>query len=277
MIFLNTGIAVLIVCAAYLLALARIYPAKNVSPRLFCDYAHRGLHNEVCPENSLAAFLNAAEQGFGIELDVQLSKDGEVFVFHDYSLARMTGIQKKLCELTVGELEKLRLLNTGEKIPRLSEVLSAIDGQVPLLIELKGESLDTSLCKPVAALLENYRGDYCLESFNPYLLGRMKRYLPKAFRGVLYTNLCREKKFTFKNMILSSMAANIIAKPNFIAYNHNDRNSLPVKIAGLYGVQKFSWTLKDKFEYSAARNKGEYAIFEGFLPPKAQIQTDTEV
>ncbi len=262
-------LAILIAFAAiYFLVFVRVGPQKNVDSRLLCDYAHRGLHNENCPENSLSAFVHAVKQGFGIELDVQLSKDGEIFVFHDYLLKRMTGVAKRLSELTAAELDKIKLIGTNEKIPRLRDVLHVVDGKVPLLIELKGESLDTSLCKPLAKLLERYKGAYCLESFNPCLIGKMKKLLPDCFCGLLYTNLCREKKSLSPiSMILSSMSANIIARPDFIAYKHDYRKSLAVKITTkLYNAKKFSWTLKTKAEYAAAKQNGEFAIFEGFLP-----------
>ena len=129
--------AVLLV-ALYLLVLIR--PPKKTKPTevLLCDYAHRGLHKEGVPENSLAAFEDACRAGFGIELDVQLSHDGEVMVFHDYTLIRMTGCDKKLCELDAKELMTLTLAGTDQTIPTLKQVLALVDGRVPLLVELKG-------------------------------------------------------------------------------------------------------------------------------------------
>ena len=139
--------------------------SKMLAPFTAARYAHRGLHNETRAENSMSAFRAAVEAGYGIELDVQLSKDGVVTVFHDYSLLRMTGVDKKLNELDFSQLKTLSLDNTEEKIPSLKEVLSLIDGKVPLLVELKGETTDTSLCKKTAELLKEYYGEYCIESF----------------------------------------------------------------------------------------------------------------
>ena len=101
---------------------------------LSCDFAHRGLWSESVPENSLAAFTLAAKAGYGIELDIQLSKDGRIVVFHDYDLKRMCGVDRKLADMTLEELKACRLRGTSEQIPTLVEVLQLIDGKVPLLI-----------------------------------------------------------------------------------------------------------------------------------------------
>ena len=170
--------ALVLLSLVYLFVIIRPRAKKCENKALLCDYAHRGLHGETVPENSLLAFDLAAKEEYGIELDVQLSADGEVMVFHDYRLARMTGCEKKLCELTAAELSGLRLKGTDEKIPTFREVLALVDGRVPLLVELKGESTDTSLCPKVAELLREYGGAYCIESFNPLLLGKMRKQLP---------------------------------------------------------------------------------------------------
>ncbi len=252
----------IIIFLIYILFLVR--PYKSVPDKvLLCDYAHRGLHGKGIPENSLFAFEAASSKGFGIELDVQLSKDGEVLVFHDSSLKRMTGLDKKLCDLTLKELKELRLKDTQEKIPTLKEVLELVNGRVPILVELKGENFDLALCDKVAEILKAYKGPYCLESFNPFLIGRMGELLPHSFRGLLYTNYLRGPKVTFIKLLGAIMALNFIAKPNFISYNKLDRNSLPVKITtGLYKAYKFVWTVVGRKEISTAKEKGEYPIFE---------------
>ena len=254
----------LVLALVYLLVLVR--PPKKIKPpaALLCDYAHRGLHGGGIPENSLAAFERACKSGYGIELDVQLSRDGVVMVFHDYTLVRMTGCDKKLCELDADELCSLFLDSSDQTIPTFAQVLSLVDGRVPILVELKGEDLNTSLCEKVAAQLKDYRGEYCLESFNPLLIGKMKKYLPDALRGLLYTNVCREKKKrSALNIALTAMALNVVAKPDFIAYNKADRASLPVRITtGLWGAPKFVWTVRSHEELKEAHLTGEYPIFE---------------
>ena len=255
---------ILLIVFAYIFVLVRPRAKKAPSETLLCDYAHRGLHGYGVPENSLEAFDLACKEGFGIELDVQLSRNGVVMVFHDYSLKRMTSCEKLLCELDAQELQELTLSGTEQRIPTLERVLELVGGRVPLLVELKGEDLNVSLCENVAKLLREYKGEYCVESFNPLLIREMKKHLPDAFCGQLYTNVCRDKnKKTFVNMILGTMALNFISRPDFIAYNIKDRDSLPVKLTTkLFGATKFSWTSRSQNDLDAAHGFGEYAIFE---------------
>ncbi len=259
------GILIFLILVFLVYILVFIRPRKKHFEKNLCvEYAHRGLHGKNVPENSIMAFKKAVDEGVGIELDVQLSKDGTVMVFHDYTLIRMTGLNKKLSELTLEELKELSLKDTSEKIPTFKEVLELVDKKVPLLIELKGESLDSSLCPKVYEELKNYSGPYCIESFNPLLIRDIKKYLPDCFCGQLYTNVVRDKKkATPLNIILTLMAFNFLAKPDFIAFNKEDRTSLPVKITtGLYKAPKFVWTVKNENELTVARKNDECAIFE---------------
>lgn len=262
-IYIILGIIVLL-CGLYLTVFIRPQAKSPENKHLLCSYAHRGLHGKEIPENSIAAFKAAIDKGYGIELDVQLSLDGTVMVFHDYTLSRMTGVDKRLCNLSENELKTLSLACSDQHIPTFEEVLALVNGAVPLLVELKGETLDASLCPKVAQLLENYKGDYCIESFNPLLLKEMRKYLPKAYYGQLYTNVCRDKKkHSVLNILLVCMVFNFLARPNFIAYNKKDRNSLPVKITTkFYKSPKFVWTVKNREEIDLAKQKGEYPIFE---------------
>ena len=253
MLMMLLGIAISLAAVAvifvivYFLVLVR--PPKRTAPDeiLMRDYAHRGLHGENVPENSLTAFENACKAGYGIELDVQLSRDGVVMVFHDYSLLRMTGRDQKLSELDAAELTAICLMETTETVPTFEQVLELVDGRVPLLVELKGEELDVSLCEKVAELLGNYKGAYCIESFNPLLVGNMKK------RSLL-------------NIALTAMALNVVARPDFIAYNKEDRASLPVKIStGLYRAPKFVWTVNTREELDTAHKNSELAIFENIF------------
>ncbi len=248
----------------YLLVFVRPRGMAPSDKALLCDYAHRGLHGNGVPENSLAAFALACEAGYGIELDVQLSRDGEVMVFHDYTLSRMTGDGRKLAELSAAELGALRLAGTEERIPTFAEVLRLVDGRVPLLVELKGESLHASLCPKVAALLRSYSGSFCIESFNPVLLRAMRKELPRAYCGLLYTHVVRDKKSkSILNRLLTVMALNFLCHPQFIAYNEVDRDSLPVRLTTrLYHAPKFVWTVRSRASLRAAHERGECPIFE---------------
>ncbi len=254
----------LLIFVLYIMVFVRPRGEEPKDKSLLCDYAHRGLHGGGVPENSLEAFELACRSGYGIELDIQLSRDGEIMVFHDYTLTRMTGCDKKLCELDYVELSKLRLAKTEQRIPTLREVLALVDGRVPILVELKGESLDASLCPKAAEMLSKYNGSYCIESFNPLLVKGMKELLPDTFCGLLYTNTVRDKKSrSFLNIAITAMALNFICKPNFIAYNELDRESFPVKLSTkLYRTPKFVWTVRSREALDRAHKLGELPIFE---------------
>lgn len=262
----------IILAIIYIFVLLR--PEKRKLESFFCrPYAHRGLHDREVPENSLAAFRAAAEAGYGIELDLQLSSDGEVMVMHDYSLKRMTGEDVKLSDLTCAELKKLSLSGTSEKIPTLHEVLEEINGRVPLLIELKGESTDISLCPAADAVLSGYSGGYIVESFNPMMLAWYKKKRPDIPRGVLITDICRENGLSIINFALSGMFTNILSRPNFIAYDLRRRNLLPIWICKkVFAIPRFGWTVKTEEAFEISKSERAFPIFEEIKPDKECVK-----
>ncbi len=252
------------ICGVYCM-----FPAYHTAhdKRLDTHYAHRGLWNETIPENSLSAFASAADSGYGIELDLQLSADGVVFVCHDHDLFRMTGIHKSISSCTAAELDKLRLNGTTEKIPRFTEVLSLVAGRVPLLIELKGESLNTALCPAVNHVLSTYDGPYCVESFNPILLRWYKKNRPDIYRGLLYTNTCQDLRASLLNLLLTSMLLNFICRPQFLAYHDSCRSMFPVRFLRRFqSLGFYAWTIRDPAQLNAVTKDHAYAIFENILP-----------
>ena len=245
--------------------------------RLRVDYAHRGLHDELIPENSLPAFARAVEEGFGIELDVQLSSDGVIMVFHDDTLARMTGAKGKLHEYTCEELRLLHLGDSEETIPTFDQVLEVVGGRIPLLIELKGESAggDGALCEKLAKRLETYSGAYCVESFNPMILAWFKRNSPHIARGQLVTNTLKERPKGNKilNFLLAHLMLNVVSRPDFVAYNEKYDRELALRLnIGLFRAPSFVWTVRDIKMWRAFREAGSPSIFEGFLPKKQSNQ-----
>ena len=137
--------------------------------------AHRGLHGIDAPENSLAAFGKAIEAGFPIEIDVRPIDDGTVVVFHDDKLTRMTDLDGYVCNMTKSDLEKVRLRNSDERIPTFKEVLEFVDGRTPLLIEIKNDSTVGQLERDTLELLSSYKGEYAVQSFNPYSMEFFKK------------------------------------------------------------------------------------------------------
>ena len=236
-------------------------------------YAHRGLWNEEFPENSIPAFDAAVKNGFGIECDVQLTKDGKPIIFHDDTLTRMCGLEKRVCELTLDEIKELKLADSEYGIPTFEEFLECVGGKVPLLIELKGVTFDTALCDTVSPILDKYEGEFVIESFNPILLGQMKDIRPDFIRGQLVTVLNREKNGAsqgfLKNLLLAALMTDFISLPDFIAYDKKYPNGISLFLTTrVLGAKKCVWTIKNEDEYKNAIKKGVCPIFDGFTPGK---------
>ncbi|MBE6662803.1 MAG: glycerophosphodiester phosphodiesterase [Ruminococcaceae bacterium] len=266
-------VVILILLLLVALYVAMIMPRPTARPDmapLLCNYAHRGLFdNKRLPENSMGAFARAVDKGIGIELDLRLTKDGEVVVFHDATLARMCGKDLPLSSLTYEELQKERLMGTEYGIPRFAEVLKLVDGKVPLLVELKGENAEDALCWRVAPLLDAYGGEYSVESFNPLLLRWFSKHRPDVARGQLVTNLLREKQEGSKilNFALTHMLLNFLSRPDFIACDGRYQRDLAFWICKkIFRVPFFMWTVRKQELLDYNRRTGRFSIFEGFLP-----------
>jgi len=235
-------------------------------------YAHRGLWGGALPENSLGAFRAAAEADFAIELDIQLSADGEVMVFHDYTLDRVCGRPGKIRDLTAAELGNIPLNGVEtECIPTLREVLDTVGGRVPLLIELKGENGNVALVPKALEVLKDYKGLWCMESFNPLLLRAVKKHAPHVLRGLLSSDLIKLKHPGSKllNFALSAHLFNFLCRPNFLAFDghYPTRKGLCV---GLYwfGAAPFVFTMQNQHDFDYFWVKGCSPIFDSFLPDK---------
>ncbi|MBQ8717281.1 MAG: glycerophosphodiester phosphodiesterase [Clostridia bacterium] len=264
--FLATVVALFVL---WLFLIAPRARKKAIQP-LLRPYAHRGLWGGEIPENSLAAFRRAAEHGFAIELDVQLSSDGEVMVFHDYTLNRVCGVQGKVAERTAAELTNIPLNGVeNECIPTFGQVLDTVDGRVPLLIELKGESGNTDLVPAVLKLLADYQGEWCLETFNPLLLRAVRKQAPQVVRGLLSSDLIKEKRKGSKilNFILSALWLTFLCRPAFHAWDAKYPKRLALRV-GLkwFGAASFVYTIRDEAEYEQYLANDTYPIFEGFVP-----------
>jgi len=234
------------------------------------SYAHRGLHKQGVPENSMAAFKLAIAKGYGIELDLHLMADGNVAVIHDHSLLRTTGQEGIIEELTLKDLHKYSLEGTKETIPTLREVLQLVRGRVPLILELKSHLKNGHrLCAAVFELLDDYEGDYCMESFDILCVYWLKRFRPGVVRGQLSANYVKNKKIKSRlaRWVATCNLGNWLTKPDFIAYEFCGRKTLSnFLIRNFWGVQGVSWTLKTQEEYDKAVSEDWIPIFEGFEP-----------
>jgi len=250
--------AVVCVFFAYLCLIApRSGARKKKEYKIFLGriYAHRGVFdNDRIPENSLPAFRAAVKRGLGIELDIHRTADGEVVVFHDNTLERMCHDPRTPEEMTLAQLQDCRLLGTAETIPTLRQVLELVDGRVPLIVELKGESGDTSLCDAAMPVLENYRGAYCVESFNPLLVRAYAKLAPNVMRGILTTRYKKDgEKRGILGWALTYMLLNFLCRPDFVAVRHLYGNFFPVKLCRKMGAAAFAWTVRERREYDKAK------------------------
>lgn len=266
-------ILLLLVLLYFSAIMPRVLGRKDFSPFDGRYYAHRGLHSnpDKVPENSLSAFKLAVEQNYGIEMDVQLSKDDIPVVFHDFTLKRVCRMNKKVRELTYEELKKLHLNQSNEIIPTLEEVLAMVNGKVPLIIEFKVQYLDTSVCDITAPMLEKYKGSYCIESFNPLVLFWYRRKRPQIVRGQLASNLIKDKEVGSRTLffVLQNLLLNFITKPDFISFNYKYRKMLSFSLCKhLYRTPTFAWTIRSQKSLEESRGSFDYFIFDHFIPEK---------
>lgn len=245
--------------------------AELLKPLQGWSYAHRGLHGECIPENSMAAFRAALENGYGIELDIHLLKDGNLAVIHDSLLNRTTGQPGHIEDLTTEQLKDYRLEGTEETIPEFMDVLTLFNGKAPLIVELKPESGNhAELCAAACRMMETYSGPYCMESFDPRCIAWLRRNRPDICRGQLSENYFKTKNDLpdYLRFALTHNLLNFLTQPDFVAYKYAHRADTPSNYLcrKLWKAQGVSWTLKTQQEYDTAVAEGWLPIFEGFRP-----------
>lgn len=240
-------------------------PEQNIWESFLVNtmFAHRGMHNDKLPENSLGAFAHAIEHGYGIELDVNPIEDGTPVVFHDSKMSRMTTRDKYIQNLSREEFETTTLLSTTEKIPTLKEVLDFVDGRVPLLIEIKHQQKVGDLEKQVWELLKNYKGEYAIQSFDPYSLIWFANNAPKVWRGQLASYFKGEDMGFLKKSLLKRLAFKNQTQHDFVSYKLAD---LPNRFTKKLEVPLLTWVVKSKENYIKALKITDNIIFEGFEP-----------
>lgn len=255
----------------YLLALRGRTGHPGLSKLRGWNYAHRGLHSQGVPENSLAAFRAAVAHGYGAELDVHLLRDGGLAVIHDSLLRRTTGREGRVEDLTTAELAQCRLEGTDETIPTFQEVLKVFAGKTPLILELKPvDGNHAKLCEAACAAMEGYEGIWCMESFDPRVVHWLRKNRPDIIRGQLSENYLRKPQSKLPPVLKFALAfhlENFLCKPDFIAYDYPTRKvpSNPI-CRKLWGLEAVTWTLRTPEEHETALKEGWIPIFEHYLP-----------
>ena len=233
------------------------------------SYAHRGLHKAGVPENSMAAFRAALEKGYGIELDIHLLKDGNLAVIHDHSLIRTTGAEGVVEDLTTQQLGEYKLEGTQETIPTFRQVLDLFDGKAPMIVELKANGNHVKLVDAAVEMLHDYKGTYCIESFDPRCIHYLKKHYPHIVRGQLSENFLKIKGELpwYLKLLLTLQLENFLIRPDFVAYKFADRKNLGNFLARkLWGVQGVTWTVKSLQDHKIAQAQGWIPIFEDYEP-----------
>ena len=257
------------ICAICLLVFFLLLPGESDmlqrAPFWGVSHAHRGLHtkDKSIPENSIAAFTGAVDGGYGIEMDLQLSKDGQVVVFHDDDLKRVCGVEGRVDSFTWEELQEFRIEGTEQKIPLLKEVLALVNGQIPLIIEFKTSPRNTMLCENAWKILRQYDGDFCIESFDPRIVGWFKKNVPGILRGQLAAPP-KHLNSGIAGFLVGTCLGNFLGRPQFIAYQAGSR-PFTVRIAEKFAM-KVVWTVRSEADSDALEKENDAVIFEFYEP-----------
>lgn len=226
--------------------------------------AHRGYHNNKkgIPENSVLAFKKAIDNNYLIELDVRLTKDQKLVVFHDDNLKRVCGVNKRVKDLTYRELLKYNLFDTTLKVPLFSDVIKLVNGRVPILIETKYHNRYGVLEKILINELSNYKGLYAIQSFYPMSLLWLKRNTKDIPIGLLSSNFKNDLN-RLKSIIGKTLILDLFFKTDFISY---DVKGLPNNYLSYKRNKKkiVIWTIKNKKDYDLARQYTDSLICENF-------------
>lgn len=269
MLFILLLIFVLIVLYLWLIMPNRFRGDKSIKPFQSRDYAHRGLWNDERPENSLAAFAAARDAGYGIELDVHLTADGCLVVHHDDSLKRMCGKDITIGSSTQAEVCACRLGGTDEHVPTFDEVLAVVNGQIPMIVELKTENNVDALCRAVHERMQRYEGLWCMESFDPRAVQWFRKHADHIVRGQLANGGSVLKEKPGKRLglfVLKSQLGNAIGRPDFIAYQASTDNNLPMMLVRLMKPWLVCWTIRSQEMMDRQLSRYDIQIFEGFIP-----------
>lgn len=225
------------------------------------EYAHRGLHGNGVPENSLMGAQLAIDAGFGIECDIQRSADGTAMVFHDWTLDRLTEAEGQTEARTKDELEAISYRESDEHIATLADLLALVAGRAPLLIEIKskaGYDIEKS-CEAVAAALASYSGEHAIMSFDPRVARWFRKHSPNTCAGLVM----REDEHGYTQSAWQRRMAYWIALPDFLAYHIEALPSHWVARLRRKGLPVLTWTVNSPETRRRALSRADALISEG--------------
>ena len=269
--WLFAGIAVFVLFIVYLfLILPERADKAKFAPFQGLMAAHRGLYekDQSIPENSLEAFRRAAEYGCGVELDVQLSKDGAVVVFHDDTVDRMTECKGRVDSFTLEELQAMLLKGTEHRMPLFTDVMAVLDGKSPTIVELKSTPNYPELCEKTLAILRTLKGPYCVESFDPRIVRWFYKNAPDLVRGQLtesFSHWRKEGAPFWKALMMHCLFINFLTHPQFIAFGRG-RRPLCMLLGRKLGAKTVFWTERPDSDHETLAKRYDCRIFEHYRP-----------
>lgn len=225
--------------------------------------AHRGIHNKKHPENTLGAIKNAMLNNIAVEIDVQLTKDNIAIVFHDKNLYRLTKTNKELKQVNFNEIQDLFVESSKEKIPKLEDVLNLVKGKVMLDIEIKYYNKPLKTIKIIKKVLEGYKGDYMIKSFNPLISFCYKLLNKNVKVGVLAKRVNNNIPVIFKKLINNFFYLHFY-KPDFIVYNIEDINLKIVNKLKKHNIPLYLYTIDSVEKLEIAKNYTNVIVYENF-------------
>ena len=237
----------------------------NIAELLAVPLAHRGLHDAARPENSLVALQAAVDAGYGVELDVRVSADGEAVVFHDATLKRLTGHSGCVADIPARELARLRLCGTNQTIPTLAQMLEVVSGRVPLYVELKTAHRPGTLEKRVAALLAGYSGFAAVASFNSRCLAWFAHHVPQRPR-VLVRDEFRTRRWRWHDKALALRAPD--CAPHAVSLRLDLLAHPQARRLRCYGIPLLAWIVSTPEFAAMVGPLCDQIVFEGFQPEK---------
>ena len=237
------------------------------------DFADRGYYNirKKVPENSLPAFQAAVDHGYGIVMDVRLSRDGVPVIFRDSRLWRVCGGEGTVENTLWQKLKEYRLSGTEESIPSLGEALKLVDAQVPELLKLNTEMDNYGvLCARVCEVLDSYDGVFAVESFDYRAVKWFKDHRPEYIRGQMMERHVKHggtELNPVQDFVRFNLLTNFLASPDFISCNLADRRTVSLLFCRLlYRVQTMDWTVRSMEEYELVKTDESIVVFEDIEP-----------
>lgn len=237
--------------------------------------AHRGLHDRAAgrPENTLAAARAAVAGGFAIECDVQLSADGEAMVFHDVALGRLTEASESVASKSAAALGRLGIAGTAETMPTLPAFLAAVDGAVPVVIEVKSRyDGDLRLTTRAADVAAAYKGPVALKSFDPQIVAALRDLCPPTIpRGIVAETTQDDPIYAAlppsARRALSDLLHFAETRPDFLSWRIDDLPCAPTYLCRLLGrLPVMAWTVRTEDQRARAGTHADQMVFEGFVP-----------